>query len=426
MKLKIYIVIFLLISLSSFAQTPILSALEIGDKVPDVTLTNVRNYRTPTIRLSEFKDKLIILDFWDKWCTACINAFPEMERLQNQFGEKIQVLLVARNKEDELKRLFETSPILKSTKLPIVIGDTVLHQLFPHTAVPFHVWLDGNGIVKARTNYTSTTAGNIASFLTNNNIALPIRNDVLDMNVRNSSLLEQLFTVPGQMDQVVYYSLLTKRSKATPQQNYPLIKLFTDAYCDPQIKKIIVEVKKTENLSKYFPPVDRDKLSEWEENNTFQYEIRLPSSAIQLSADSVLALKSKFMRQDLERCFDVRTFLEKRKVKCWVLHFINNKKNTLLKSEGGDTILERLNDAHWIIRNAPFEAIPNFIRNYMGKIIGKKDAPIMVDETKYNGRIDADLTLSADVVTLNKALSKYGLFIKEETREMQCMILQEL
>ena len=53
--------------------------LKIGDKVPDIEFKNIINYKSKTARLSDFKGKLVILDFWGTWCTSCIAAFPKME-----------------------------------------------------------------------------------------------------------------------------------------------------------------------------------------------------------------------------------------------------------------------------------------------------------------------------------------------------------
>jgi len=38
--------------------------LSVGDAVPDIVFDNMINYHSKTERLSDFSDKLIILDFW--------------------------------------------------------------------------------------------------------------------------------------------------------------------------------------------------------------------------------------------------------------------------------------------------------------------------------------------------------------------------
>ena len=40
------------------------------------------------ISLSDFKGKLILLDFWASWCKPCRNANPEMVKLYTKYHNK--------------------------------------------------------------------------------------------------------------------------------------------------------------------------------------------------------------------------------------------------------------------------------------------------------------------------------------------------
>src|SRR6266540_5407737 len=66
----------------------------IGDRVPDISLGTIINGPAEKKRFSDFKDQLIILDFWNSYCSSCIAAFPKMEELQKRWGKKVKVILV--------------------------------------------------------------------------------------------------------------------------------------------------------------------------------------------------------------------------------------------------------------------------------------------------------------------------------------------
>src|SRR5688500_2781720 len=69
-------------------------SLGIGDPMPDLIISNVQNFTRSQIKFSDFKNKLVILDFWFGTCKSCILNFPKMEALQKKFKDQIQILMV--------------------------------------------------------------------------------------------------------------------------------------------------------------------------------------------------------------------------------------------------------------------------------------------------------------------------------------------
>src|SRR5690242_8786572 len=158
--------------------------LHIGDKVPDVSFENIKNYPGGKAKLSDFFGKFLILDFWTRGCTVCIAKIPSLEKLQEKFKDQIQVLLITKNNSHELDPLFRSVKNLKNTKLPIIIGDSILAtQVFPHDSVPFFVWLDPNGYVKATTYSVETNEKNILNLIENKPLDILIKNENLDKSV---------------------------------------------------------------------------------------------------------------------------------------------------------------------------------------------------------------------------------------------------
>jgi peroxiredoxin len=80
--LKILATVVIVFLLGACAKS---SAIEIGEKAPDFTLQNIDG---TSASLSQFKGKVIILDFFASWCPPCRHEIPDFIALQNTYGNK--------------------------------------------------------------------------------------------------------------------------------------------------------------------------------------------------------------------------------------------------------------------------------------------------------------------------------------------------
>lgn len=80
--------------------TRILNKME-KEGVPQFTLPNLEG---EPISLSDFKDQVVIINFWASWCDPCVEEFPSLINLINKFDGKIILLAVSGDHNmDDLK-----------------------------------------------------------------------------------------------------------------------------------------------------------------------------------------------------------------------------------------------------------------------------------------------------------------------------------
>ena len=75
--------------------------LKIGDKIPELDTVNLEG---KPVRLSDFKDKILIIDFWATWCVPCVREFPHFDKFHKKFKDK-GVELIAISIDNNLKKV---------------------------------------------------------------------------------------------------------------------------------------------------------------------------------------------------------------------------------------------------------------------------------------------------------------------------------
>lgn len=66
---------------------------------PDIRLFNARGEE---VKLSDFRGKPVILNFWATWCGYCIQEMPDFEEAYKKYGNEIQFLIV--NTDDGIEK----------------------------------------------------------------------------------------------------------------------------------------------------------------------------------------------------------------------------------------------------------------------------------------------------------------------------------
>lgn len=117
----------LLITLSS-AQPGLKSSDESGLKGKAAPEWTLKNLEGKTVSLSDFKGKVVILDFWATWCPPCREEIPGFVRLQKQYGKDGLVVVGVSLDEDvsDVKRFTKRLKV----NYPIVMGDEEITEKY--------------------------------------------------------------------------------------------------------------------------------------------------------------------------------------------------------------------------------------------------------------------------------------------------------
>jgi thiol-disulfide isomerase/thioredoxin len=64
---------------------------QLGQAAPDFTMSDLKGN---TVKLSDLKGKVVILDFWATWCGPCIQSFPAMQQVANKYKDNPNVKIL--------------------------------------------------------------------------------------------------------------------------------------------------------------------------------------------------------------------------------------------------------------------------------------------------------------------------------------------
>ncbi|AMP99814.1 hypothetical protein AY601_2940 [Pedobacter cryoconitis] len=401
--------------------------IQISQQVPDIIITNIHNYKTKTAKISDFKDKLLIIDFWATWCSPCVAMIPKMDSLQKAFGNKIQFLSATYQSEKEalpFLHKFEKQQ-KKHYDLPVVFGDKELHKLFPHTTLPHYVWVDQNGEVKAITEGKEVTEDNIRKMVSGS-AEMTKKSDFKIAYDKNKPFL--INGNGGDGTGLLYHSTLTRyieglelagdftldslNGRKISIRNANLAWLYQVAFSEKgAVFNEMNTVMEVDDVSKLTSSLSGKAYRDWlKAGNGFCYELIVPMSNMRES--------NKIMQQDLSRYFrQYSASIENRDENCLILKRTSSIDK--IKSKGGKANID-LDRFGYHLNNIT-------IGNLFYRLNFTQRTPLfLIDETGYNGKVDLTILASLpDISGVNKELEKYDLKIEEAKRKRNILVIKD-
>ncbi len=74
-----------------------------GQLVPDFDLAGDDGAR---MRLSDFRGKIVVVNFWATWCPPCVEEMPSLDRFQRTLAGRVQVLGISVDDDENAYRKF--------------------------------------------------------------------------------------------------------------------------------------------------------------------------------------------------------------------------------------------------------------------------------------------------------------------------------
>jgi thiol-disulfide isomerase/thioredoxin len=125
-----------------------LSSLVLGQGEKPAPKLELKDVRGRALRLSDFKGKVVLLNFWATWCAPCRAEMPDLVKWQREYKSKgLQVIGVTYPPEE----LADVREFIKSIKVnyPVALGEDQTKAMFDNGEIlPITVVIDKKGMVR--------------------------------------------------------------------------------------------------------------------------------------------------------------------------------------------------------------------------------------------------------------------------------------
>lgn len=150
--MKKAILIVLLIALSGtflYAKVNDLSgkqAIQQGNVAPEFELKTLAG---KTVKLSDYRGKRVILNFWATWCPPCREEMPDMQKFYEKYKDQnIEILAVNLLESGSLN---ETKAFVQEfdIQFPVLLDEkSKISNIYHTTAIPTSFLINSNGVIE--------------------------------------------------------------------------------------------------------------------------------------------------------------------------------------------------------------------------------------------------------------------------------------
>jgi peroxiredoxin len=140
-----------IVFLAVLTGLPALDGWTMGSRVPAVGMQaedfHLLDLEGESQRLSQYRGKIVLLNFWATWCKPCTTEMPAMQTTYDKLREKGFVVLAVNELEDDakvrehIKQYGHTFPVLMDR-------DNKVANQFGVFGLPVSVFIDDTGVVR--------------------------------------------------------------------------------------------------------------------------------------------------------------------------------------------------------------------------------------------------------------------------------------
>ncbi|WP_346319443.1 redoxin domain-containing protein [Chitinophaga sp. YIM B06452] len=412
--------------------------LETGQIMPDIPLKLAEGNRIVHRKLSDFKGKKVVFDYWDKTCSSCIAGFPKVDQLRQKYQEELVIIAITDDSFSDFKKLREKYRNINTSKLIFAVEDSMLKRLLPLPAVPYYIWVDPERKLDAAVPPSHFNDSTIASYINGNFWSYNMSKDLEFLKSTKRFFIDKK---PAKSIGDFKYNSRLKKSNpdmlgktnrrmildgnkviGAEMWNRPLIAFYLLAYGTQGISSGTDIVSSDPTLMYIMEPcvAYQHGFDTWELETTYDYLIFSDSLA---NIINDLKLR-KALQMDLEEKLSIVAEMKDTILQSLELIIISDKLPfKIYKDIDDDESIVEMNDLNFRMKNGNGRSLTDGLNEIINN--GKKcHCTPIVDKTNVGGRFDLEVTFEGrSIEAINQSLTKFGLGLKWSQISKKVLVL---
>ena len=120
---------------------------EIGNLAPDFETTTLTG---DTVKLSDYRGKVVILNFWATWCPPCVAELPGFQQVYSEFEDRDVIFLAVNADRENISEIanFMDETLGFNLTFPVLLdNDSTINHLFNIFGLPTTIIIDPSGAI---------------------------------------------------------------------------------------------------------------------------------------------------------------------------------------------------------------------------------------------------------------------------------------
>lgn len=104
---------------------------------------SLKEVQGATVNLSASKDKVVLINLWATWCPPCVAEMPSLQKLFNDYGDRVDFYFVSNEKEQTILKFLEKHNYSFPVYQPLAAAPLVLQS----NSLPTTFLMDKKGTI---------------------------------------------------------------------------------------------------------------------------------------------------------------------------------------------------------------------------------------------------------------------------------------